>query len=89
MLRTDGADDEPLLIFGMMNRLGVDPAGGVLPQSALRYAVAQQNCERCQSKPACRKWLDAHEAAAFAPEFCPNGDTFFEIKFDERSRGGR
>jgi hypothetical protein len=75
--------EEPLLIGEMMNRLGVEPAAGILPQYALSYAAARRNCENCDSKAACRKWLAAHEVAVFAPPFCPNGDTFFELHFDQ------
>jgi len=74
---------EPLLIGEMMERLGVEPAGGVLPEYALRYAAAEHSCAACASKPACAKWLAAHEVAAFAPDFCPNGDTFFELQYDQ------
>jgi hypothetical protein len=77
------------LIFQMMQRLGIDPAGGVLPQSGLRYIAAHRNCDGCDSKPACRKWLDAHEVAAFAPPFCPNGDTFFALHYDQHRVDGR
>ncbi len=81
------ANDEPLLIGEMMSRLGIEPAGGVLPQYALRYAAARQACAACKSSAACRMWLAAHEAAAFAPSFCPNGDTLFELQFDQRKAG--
>jgi hypothetical protein len=77
------ANEELLLIGEMMTRLGVEPAGGVLPQYALSYAYAQRNCANCAAKEACRKWLAAHEAAAFAPPFCPNGDVLFELQFDQ------
>jgi hypothetical protein len=77
--------DQVLLIGEMMNRLGIEPAGGVLPQYALRYAAAERQCEACGSKSACRKWLHAHEVARLAPPFCPNGDTFFELQFDQHS----
>jgi hypothetical protein len=77
--------EQPLLILEMMNRLGIEPAGGALPQYGLRYAAAMRNCEACGSKGACRKWLHAHEVARLAPPFCPNGDTFFELQFDQHS----
>jgi Family of unknown function (DUF6455) len=77
--------EDPLLIFEMMNRLGIEPAGGVLPQYALRYMAARRSCEACAAKPSCRLWLDAHEVAPFAPHFCPSGDTLFELQFDQHS----
>jgi hypothetical protein len=67
----------------MMRRLGVEPAAGVLPQFSLRYTAARRNCAACQSKAICLKWLDAHEVAHLAPSFCPNGDTFFELQYDQ------
>ena len=77
------------LIFEMMGRLGIDRAGAVVPQFALRYVVAERNCAQCGAKPACLKWLDAHEAAAFAPPFCPNADTFFTLQYDQHRLDGR
>jgi len=74
---------QTLLISEMMNRLGIEPGGGVLPQYGLRYAAAERNCAECGAKAACRKWLHAHEVARLAPPFCPNGDTFFELQFDQ------
>ena len=83
-MTTNAGDSGPVFLIGaMMNRLGVEPAGGVLPQYALRYAAARRKCEACASKPACRMWLDAHEVAPFAPAFCPNGDAFFELQYDQ------
>ena len=76
-------DEQTLLISRMMERLGIELAGGVLPQYALRYAVARRSCEACKTKPACQKWLDAHEVAHLAPVFCPNADTFFELQYDQ------
>jgi len=76
---------ESLLMFEMIDRLGIEAGGGALPQYALRYAAAARSCEACGSKSACRKWLHAHEVARFAPPFCPNGDTFFELQFDQHS----
>jgi len=86
-MTTNAEDSETLLIGAMMNRIGIEPAGGVLPQYALRYMAAQRNCAACGAKPACGKWLDAHEAAASAPSFCPNGDTFFELQLDQHKVG--
>jgi len=35
-------------------------------------------------KHACREWLKtAPQALHFAPKFCPNGDIFFELQFDQ------
>src|SRR5205809_2787 len=78
-----GDSGQVLLIGAMMNRLGLERAGGVLPKYALRYAAARRNCESCASKSACRMWLDAHAVAPFAPPFCANGDALFELQYDQ------
>lgn len=65
----------------MMERLGIEPSGGVLPQFSLSYATAFHRCEACPSKCACRKWLDSMpDSVSFAPPFCPNADIFFELQ---------
>ena len=65
----------------MMERLGIEPSGGVLPQFSLSYATAFHRCEASPSKCACRKWLDSMpDSVSFAPPFCPNADIFFELQ---------
>ena len=57
-------------IYEMMARLGIEPGAGVLPRLSLRYATAMHRCEYCQSKKACRDWLDYAPAMVnFAPDF--------------------
>lgn len=75
--------EQPLLIHEMMQRLGIERAARVLPQYALRYAVAHRNCQACETRAACLKWLDAHEVATFAPVFCRNSDALFELQYDQ------
>jgi hypothetical protein len=68
----------------MMERLGIEPGGGVVPRLSLTYATALHRCEPCRSKQACREWLDGMPgSAAFAPGFCPNGDILFELQVDQ------
>jgi hypothetical protein len=68
-------------ICEMMERLGIEPGGGVVPRLSLSYMTAFHRCEACPSKLACRTWLDSVPAsAAFAPRFCPNADIFFELQ---------
>ena len=65
----------------MMERLGIEPSGGVLPQFSLSYATAFHRCKACPSKCACRKLLDSMpDSVSFAPPFCPNADIFFELQ---------
>lgn len=76
----------PIHMREMMERLGIEPGGGVVPSLSLSYAAALNRCEACPSKRACRDWLDRTPAsAAFAPHFCPNADIFFELQVDQPS----
>jgi Family of unknown function (DUF6455) len=66
----------------MMERLGIDPSGGVVPRLSLLYATASHRCESCPSKRGCGDWLDwAPESVSFAPPFCRNGDILAELQF--------
>jgi hypothetical protein len=66
-------------IYEMMERLGIEPGAGLLPQLSLRYATALRRCENCRSKKACQNWLDYAPAMVnFAPDFCMNADILVE-----------
>ncbi len=43
----------------MMQRLGIDPASGVLPHFSLAYMTALHRCQGCSAKESCRHWLDS------------------------------
>lgn len=77
---------QPTCIREMMEHLGIEPGGGIVPRLGLIYTTAFHRCEACASKRECREWLDRMAAASFAPRFCPNADIFFELQFD--SGGG-
>ena len=67
----------------MMQRLGIEPGGGVIPHLALSYATAFRRCKVCGTREACRKWLDRSSASnGLAPLFCPNADIFFELRLE-------
>jgi Family of unknown function (DUF6455) len=71
----------------MMERLGIEPGGGAVPRLGLSYTTAFHRCKACDSKPACRAWMDTGPAvAALAPRFCPNADIFFELQVDRPGR---
>jgi hypothetical protein len=75
---------QPTHSFEMMERLGIEPGGGVVPRLSLSYATAFHRCEACRSKRACRDWLDSMpDTMTFAPRFCPNADIFFELTVNE------
>lgn len=77
-------EPKPTYLREMMERLGVDPAGGVVGHSGLTYLTALHRCQSCPSKQDCRAWLDsAPMSMAFAPRFCPNGDLLFELRHDQ------
>jgi uncharacterized protein DUF6455 len=76
--------EHPGHLHEMMARLGIAPEVGVLPRLSLRYLAALQRCKLCQSKKSCRDWLDyAPEMVNFAPGFCMNADTLFELQYDQ------
>lgn len=71
-------------MLDMAERLGIDPAGGVVAHSSLTYLTALHRCQACASKTDCRAWLDSMPmSVSFAPPFCPNRDVFFEMRFDQ------
>jgi hypothetical protein len=75
---------QPLYLREMMERLGIEPGGGVMPRLTLSYATALHRCEACRSTQACRDWLDNPlVSAAFAPRFCPNTDILFQLRADQ------
>ena len=68
----------------MMERLGIEPAGGVVSRWSLSYATAQHGCQACSCKVACRAWLDSMPTAVnLAPHFCPIADILFEMRVDQ------
>ena len=79
-------DHQPTYICEMMERLGIEPGGGVVPRLGLIYSTAFHRCEACPSKQACRDWLDSMAGPVeFAPRFCPNADVLFELQVDQPS----
>ena len=57
----------PIYICEMMERLGIEQGGGVMPRLSLTYATALHRCEPCPAKPACRDWLDDLPASVPLP----------------------
>jgi len=74
----------PIYICEMMERLGIELGGGVVPRLSLSYAIVLRRCETCPAKKACRDWLDSLPASvSLPPRFCPNADIFFELQVDK------
>jgi Family of unknown function (DUF6455) len=74
----------PINICEMMERLGIEQGGGVIPRLSLKYLTVLRRCEACPAKKACRDWLDSLPASvSLPPRFCPNADIFFELQFDQ------
>lgn len=68
----------------MMERLGIEPAGGVVSRWSLSYATAQHGCQACSWTEACHTWLDSVPTAVnVAPPFCPIADILFEMQVDQ------
>ena len=84
MASADKCDHHPACIGDMMRRLGIEPGGGALPRLGPVYAAAFHRCEQCPTPDACREWLKgAADVLNIPPRFCPNGDIFFELQFDQ------
>jgi Family of unknown function (DUF6455) len=66
-------------IYRMMERLGIDAAGGVVDQFGLAFTCAVRTCAACEAVGACSAWLDGVERAVGAPPFCPNVSLLFEL----------
>ncbi len=76
-------EGQPIYLFEMMERLGIEPGGGVVPRLSLSYATAFHRCEACPSKQTCRDWLDRMpRSLVIAPSFCPNADILCELQID-------
>jgi hypothetical protein len=74
--------------FRMMERLGIEPGGGVVPALGLRYATVLHRCATCASPDACSAWLDhASGHDSLPPLFCPSSDLLFELQFDQPGWG--
>jgi hypothetical protein len=74
----------PNHIVRMMQRLGIEPGGGVIPHLSLSYIAAFHRCEACPHKQSCREWLDSAPASvSLAPPFCPNADILFALQVDQ------
>jgi Family of unknown function (DUF6455) len=77
-------EHRPVHVFEMMERLGIEPSRSVTPRSSLTYATAVHRCEVCPNHENCRSWLDhAPASIVSAPQFCPDADILFELRFDQ------
>jgi hypothetical protein len=84
MLAPDARERQPIYIREMMERLGIEPAGGVAPHLGLRYATALHHRDSCLSKEVCRNWLASSPASIeLAPRFCESADILFELQVDQ------
>ena len=60
MVPTAAREHKPIYVCEMMERLGIDPGGCVVPRLSLSYLTAFHRCGNCISKQTCRAWLDRH-----------------------------
>jgi hypothetical protein len=69
-------------VFKMMERLGIETSGGVMPRLSLLYATASRRCESCPSTQICCDWIDhAPASVSFVPPFCGNSDILSELQY--------
>jgi len=76
-------EHRPVHVFEMMERLGIEPSRSVTPRSSLTYATAVHRCEVCPNHENCRSCDHAPASIASAPQFCPDADILFELRFDQ------
>jgi hypothetical protein len=62
------------LMNAMFRRLGVREWFANDPARAAVFRRAAMRCSACNHTAECREWLDRHEIAAHAPDFCRNHD---------------
>jgi Family of unknown function (DUF6455) len=75
-------NDHATYPYRMMERLGIEPGGGVLPRLSLRYSTVVRGCKDCPATQACGAWLDRAAPTGLPPRFCPNADILFELQLD-------
>jgi Family of unknown function (DUF6455) len=80
-------NDHATYPYRMMERLGIEPGGGVLPRLSLRYSTVVRGCKDCPATQACGAWLDRAAPTGRPPRFCPNADILFELQLDQPGRG--
>jgi hypothetical protein len=74
--------ERSVYVFKMMERLGIETSGGVVPRLSLLHATASRRCESCPSTPLCCDWLNYAPASVnFAPAFCGNSDILSELQY--------
>ena len=87
-MSTTAPQSRTIYISVMMERLGIEPGGGVVPRLGLRYATAFRRCRSCPSTWVCREWLEQTPLrTSLPPRFCPNSDILFELQFDQPGSG--
>jgi hypothetical protein len=62
------------LMEAMFARLGVRDWFAASPNRALVLRQAMLRCAACERTEECAQWLEAHDRADRAPEFCANRD---------------
>src|SRR5262249_13353880 len=78
---------QPTYLYEMIQRLGIEPGGDVVPRLSLAYMTAFHRYQTCPVKEACREWLDIMpRSVASAPNFCPNDDILFELRINQPGR---
>jgi len=80
---------EPERAYGckMMEALGIEPGGGVVPRLSLLYSAIFRRCQSCPTKKLCREWVDHAYPATLPPGFCANADALFELQYRQLADG--
>ena len=85
-MNSSDRSNHPINVFEMMERLGIEGGGGVLPGLGLAYASALRTCHQCERGEACHEWLKVMSTMLRSPpKFCPNADLFCQLTFEQPS----
>lgn len=73
------------LVERMADTVGASEALSAHASRAVITRRAVSRCVGCSETQACQHWLDAHESADQAPDYCRNHDLFERLKRDIQS----
>ena len=74
---------QPIYMREMMECLGIEPGGGVMPSLGLSYATAFAAAKRARPNKPAATGSTVHRRQWRSPALCPNAKIFFELQVDQ------
>ena len=87
-MNSSDRSNHPINVFEMMERLGIEGGGGVLPGLGLAYASALRTCHQCERGEACHEWLKVVDYAPFSSQVLPERRSLLPIDLRAAVRMG-